>query len=618
MKTYKIVFLTILTLGLFSCDKFLQEDFKNGESTPEFFSTYDGMEGLVSAAYVSTKIWYGQEEGSDFSDCGTDTYDYGQQHPQQYQYLFNADFNALNSRLIVLWVEFYKGINSCNSAIDILSDSTRTPLPKAVTKKRLSEVRYLRALYNWLIVETWGGVSLNTKPLYSDTIVTTATRSSVADFYKLIFADLDFAVNNLSATDNTAATDYGRVTKAAALGLRARMNLTWASYTNDNAYYTAAVNDAAAVIAITRFALYTKYSDVWLMANNSVNTEDIWCINYSYTQYAGLGVNANEYTIYNRTTDKLWGAREGGNHSHENYGTQYDVFPGMKRDVAGGRPFRRYVPTKYLIDCFNENVDQRFYGTFKTVWKVNNFSTSLLAWPQAGFHTADALTGKPIFAKNGDTAIFMTKQHIPDSLTTKAINTNYYWHLTRNFWCLDYDNMFNADGTINDNGCFQRNLCLENHKVYDDGRAAATGTGSERGARDAYVMRLSEMYLIAAEASWRLNNTDDAYTKYLLPLANKRAVGAAGAAMLASYGINSGADITLNYILDERARELCGEQIRWFDLKRTGTLVARMKQYAGNSQARTNFDDHFVLRPIPQAQIDAISNKADFPQNPGY
>ena len=222
-------------------------------------------------------------------------------------------------------------------------------------------------------------------------------------------------------------------------------------------------------------------------------------------------------------------------------------------------------------------------------------------------------------SKAGDTCLFMTRTNITDNdHVLTDISSGYFWHTTRHFWFVDYQKFFNADGTINEKGCFNRNLGLELHKVYDDTRAASNNLGSERGARDAYVMRISEMYLIAAEAAWRLGNVADAYNLYLLPLANKRAVGAAGAAMLAAYGINSGADLTLNFFLDERARELCGEQLRWFDLKRTGTLVSRMKQYAGNKLARANFDDHFVLRPIPQAEIDAITNKADYPQNPGY
>jgi len=180
--------------------------------------------------------------------------------------------------------------------------------------------------------------------------------------------------------------------------------------------------------------------------------------------------------------------------------------------------------------------------------------------------------------------------------------------------------MFNDDGTINDAGAFNRNLFLELHKFYDNTRPAATDAGSMNGIRDAMVMRISEMYLIAAEGLWKAGQADNAYSNYLVPLANKRSYSGDGAAMLASYGINGGADLTMDYFLDERARELCGEQLRWFDLKRLGTdaMVARIKQYAGNQSARDNFSAKFTLRPIPQAQIDALQDKTTFPQNTDY
>lgn len=74
----------------------------------------------------------------------------------------------------------------------------------------------------------------------------------------------------------------------------------------------------------------------------------------------------------------------------------------------------------------------------------------------------------------------------------------------------------------------------------------------------------------------------------------------------------------MNFSMDERAREFAGDQMRWFDLRRTGTFVERMKKYAGNQMARNNVDQHFAVRPIPQAQIDFIENKDEFSQNPGY
>ena len=78
----------------------------------------------------------------------------------------------------------------------------------------------------------------------------------------------------------------------------------------------------------------------------------------------------------------------------------------------------------------------------------------------------------------------------------------------------------------------------------------------------------------------------------------------------------------INVILDERARELCGEQQRWFDLKRTGKLLDRVKLY--NGTAKANIQSFHVLRPIPQPQMDAITNKTGGPdpngfwQNTGY
>jgi hypothetical protein len=614
MKAYKILFL-LLILGFGSCSDFLTEDFRGGVATETWYTTVDGMEGLISTCYATTKIFYAKEEGWDFSDPGTDIYDYGQQHPQQYQYTYTTDFNATNSRLVVLWVELYKGINACNDVIAVLSDPEQTPFDEDLTKTRLSEVHFLRALYNWLIVEQWGGVELRKEPIKG--VVKTANRYPVEDFYALILEDLDFAVDNLDATVNTADADYGRVNKWAALGLRARMRLTWASYTNNTELYAKAAEDADAVIKSGTASLYDNYADVWDIANASNNQENIWAVNYSRSTDALIGVPAAEYTKFQRASDKAWDEREGGHHGHLMFGAQYDVLPGMVRDIENGRPFRRYSPTKYLIDCFNEDVDERFYGSFKTTWYCNSALGARYIWPVEGFH--EELAGQPLFAV-GDTSIHMTLDTYPDNVMIGTVSTNYWFNAEKGFWCLDYKRMFNDDGTINDVGTNTRNLFFELHKFYDNTRPVATDAGSMNGIRDAMVMRISEMYLIAAEGLWKAGQADNAYNNYLVPLADKRSYDGNGAAMLASYGINSGGNLTMDYFMDERAREFCGEQLRWFDLKRLGTdaMVARIKQYAGNALARTNFDAHFTLRPIPQVQIDAITNKEEFIQNTGY
>ena len=76
------------------------------------------------------------------------------------------------------------------------------------------------------------------------------------------------------------------------------------------------------------------------------------------------------------------------------------------------------------------------------------------------------------------------------------------------------------------------------------------------------------------------------------------------------------AQVNLDFILDERAREFAGEQIRWFDLKRTGKLLDRVKSY--NPDVAPNIQEFHTLRPIPRSQLDAVTNKGEFTQNLGY
>jgi hypothetical protein len=73
------------------------------------------------------------------------------------------------------------------------------------------------------------------------------------------------------------------------------------------------------------------------------------------------------------------------------------------------------------------------------------------------------------------------------------------------------------------------------------------------------------------------------------------------------------AQLNIDAILDERARELGGEEDRWQELARTGKLIERAAKYNPNA---ANIKAHHVLRPVPQEQIDLSTNK--FKQNDGY
>jgi hypothetical protein len=118
------------------------------------------------------------------------------------------------------------------------------------------------------------------------------------------------------------------------------------------------------------------------------------------------------------------------------------------------------------------------------------------------------------------------------------------------------------------------------------------------------VYRLSETYLIAAEANMRTGG--DALT-YINAIRVR-----AGAAEITN--------VDEQAILDERARELAFEGQRWYTLKRMGVLQSQIIQYAGDdyykTEPRANFLPHFENFPIPQSQLNLLG--PNFPQNDGY
>ena len=121
--------------------------------------------------------------------------------------------------------------------------------------------------------------------------------------------------------------------------------------------------------------------------------------------------------------------------------------------------------------------------------------------------------------------------------------------------------------------------------------------------KDLPMMRLGETYLLLAEAQFKQGNTSGAATA--LNVLRTRAKAAAVSA----------SDITLNFILDERVRELIGEEQRRLTLMRTGTLVDRATRLNGASI--TGLTSKNLLLPVPQSEIDRNTNGV-LSQNTGY
>lgn len=119
---------------------------------------------------------------------------------------------------------------------------------------------------------------------------------------------------------------------------------------------------------------------------------------------------------------------------------------------------------------------------------------------------------------------------------------------------------------------------------------------------DQPYLRLAETYLLLAEAQLALGKTADAATwiNRVRQRSNASPIGAG--------------EVTLDFILDERSRELITEEHRRETLVRTGTLVERTRRY---NPIASNIQDFHTLLPIPRYVIDANTGRR-MDQNPGY
>lgn len=127
----------------------------------------------------------------------------------------------------------------------------------------------------------------------------------------------------------------------------------------------------------------------------------------------------------------------------------------------------------------------------------------------------------------------------------------------------------------------------------------------EGNMKDRVKIRLAETYLLLAEAYLQQNNQVAAAEAI-----NQIRSRAHASPILAG-------DATMDFLLDERARELIGEEMRRLTLSRFGSEIFLRRVRTLNDQSKSAIQDYHVLWPVPQEVIDTNTG-AEFPQNPGY
>lgn len=537
-----------------SCQDLLKETVVS-QIGNDYINTAKGFEDATKAAYSSLRTFYGTQLGLTLTEYGTDIYATGADGGYKGFHFYDTQIQPTVDYMSILWDEMYRGINTCNAIIE--RSAAVTGVTEATKKLRVAEAKFLRAHYYYILQQQYGPVELRLTETTGPTKET--KRNSDAEIYAQIIKDCNEAIADLENKGHSA--DYGRATKASAEALLAKVYLA-------KAYGASKAADDFQKAADLCSGLITKYgfklTDDFAAVhdeNNQQNSEVVFAVQYTTDMIANL--------------TNVGGEGGGGNNLHLFFGMQYDTQAGMVRDVFYGRPFKRLRPTNYLLNTVfaeREN-DSRYKKSFRDTWKSNSPGT---------FNTSfDNSKAKVTFAA-GDTTIF-----IPGYEMSQAERA------TKKYQVLVPS-------------AYNEALFPTLQKFFDTKRSDRT---EPRGSRDHFVWRLADIYLMHAEALLQLGKTSEATAAVNVVRQRAGWPGKKDAMKITD------AEMTFDFLVEERARELAGEQTRWLDLKRWGILVDRVKK--NNPQAAVNVADKHNLRPIPQTQIDR-SNPGAFAQNPGY
>ncbi len=611
MRKIKILFLSVVMLT--SCHDMLEEATVS-QATYGLYETEAGLESLVNGVYWTLRYQFNGEQSFTLWNYGVDEYIQAADGQNKFVDAYTNQLNSSFGMFHDMWAAYYQGINSANTGIKLISEfsagtggALSTPEGRAA---RIGELKFLRGYFYFMLVQQFGSIPLTIEA--TEGVRLDFPKASVAEVYNQILADLHDAETVLPVNQ----PQRGRITKGAAQHFLAKVYLTRGSAKNDQrGQQPTDMENAAlwaeAVINSGTYDLMDNFADLWNIANEA-NSEIILS------------------SQFNNNALLLAGS---GNRVHLYFQMVYDVKPGMRRDIANGRPFRRLQPTPYTIEVFDRRNDSRFYKSFRTAYIANNEAT-IPKWSEAdasnGYVDVSEV-GKPKFAV-GDTAIFVT---VDENVSDAEIASKSYLWIPRNKWN-------NAD-------------FLTLVKWMDPTRL---DVGIEFAGRDGILARLGETYLIAAEANGRNGDYDKA-AEFINILRARAAYKAGEVKPTHFYKTEGGAYGDLNstepellvtsaywdtdveleqyppsattqetrfihFMLNERTRELLGELHRWNDLVRTETFFERVSLF--HSIAKDNVQEYHKLRPIPQAHLERVfidnrpltADEREAQQNPGY
>lgn len=350
MKNLYILFLIVLAT---SCsNNFLDRAPISQANESDFYTSANDIEVSMDAAYNSLYTLYGPESlpsffGELMSDNCYTTNTAGT--VSAYFEFQNSDLRADNILIEGYWNNFYTALFRVNNILYQLKD-----LNFEKKNDYVGQCKFLRALYYFNMVQTWGGVPIVTTPI---TIAESYAmkRGSEEEVYSQIVSDLQDAAVSLKETP----LKLGAATSGAANALLGKVYLTMGNKSKAEE---------------TLMKVYNKYSlvpyaDLWDMSKKN-GKESIFEIQY-------LGGKSNPYSKYwamfspidnrivtawgagmNQVTDDLWNAYESGDIRRD-----ISIFNGYKQSDGSFNPTRfakKWVDTKAELDGLREASNNNF------------------------------------------------------------------------------------------------------------------------------------------------------------------------------------------------------------------------------------------------------------------
>ena len=550
-----------------SCSDFLDASNKSNVTDKQTFATKEGFNSLVNDAYQHLQNVYAAPLFTSCFSAGTDMYADARNKMNEPLNTYET-LTPENTDIKNLYTYLYAGIRAANS----VSYYAQTAQIDDKTKGQLvGEARVLAAYEYYLLVNNFGGV-----PIMKDFLTTAGTgypKSSAEDVYAYIISELEDVISKNVLQASTATKGGGRISQETAKAILAKTYLSAAWDLNKQDYFSKAASLADEVIAGRR--LTTPYAKLWKAdGSGDDNEEFLWDVEYDLATANNTTSGGTEWSGY-------YCNYLGGNEDN------------IKATTSS------YVPTLYALHCFKKG-DQRYDATFMKelpdINKGNAAGTGYWTWYKNG----ESLVGKPVTRYYS--AWYETDADFEAWKAKDPANRAKTYRIPMDSQTKEAQNMDGQDMEYYDNQqlVYGSSPC----KKFDDSKTAKTEKNT--CYRDIHIITLPEMYLVAAEAYLKAGDNPKALAR--LNEVHQRA----GLSALTG-------TVTIDDILDENACENFGNEARWMDLRRTQTLVSRCTKYnheMGDKAAQ--YIGKKLLRPIPQAAIDANDNLSLADQNPGY